>query len=688
MPTDSTADFQPRYFNAEASLLAFHGRVLDQAEREELTLQERLQFLAIACSNLDEFFAVKLAAWVQRATYGVGAMSLDGLEAKAQVAHLTQLAKGLLARRDAIAAHLLLCLGQQGIEVSQDVSLLAKAPRPKARRSHFERDYLPLLTPVALDESRPFPRVLHGRTHLLVELAGQDTFGREAKFAVVTLPPAKVMPPFEGLQPRHYQGRITQVTRYLELLFPKMVLVGVYPFRVLRDADLWVDEEESDDLVSAISDGLMRRQFGDVVWVELAAHAPLKVKQKLSEELELDLDRISAWQAPYEVQALVALPNLQDELEEAPSQVSQWPKPKLPEWTEAPFEALSQKARLLHHPYESLEAYARFLHLAAADPKTLSIHHTLYRAEENSSIVEALSQAALNGKDVHVLIELRARFDEAHNVEVSQLLRAAGVNVALGVKGLKTHAKLGVVTRLEETGLAHYVHVGTGNYNLKTSRIYTDFSYMARSSVLGRDILALFRQMFGAGERISSRQLIVAPSQMRRFWLRRLKRETRRAQAGQDAYVWARMNALTDTPLIDALHRAAQAGVKVRLLVRGQCALRPKVYPSGGFVAVRAFLGSFLEHSRVIAFGRKGERGVFISSADWRPRNLGRRIEVAIRLRERELAKRALQEGIRGYFQPGVRIYRLDSQGRYRMVLDQQRLKDPQKTLAWSLGDP
>lgn len=662
------------HLNPELSLLAFHERVLAQAARDDVPLLERLRFLSISSTNLDEFFEVRVSSIKQRATYGVGYPGLDGRTPEEVLAEIAARVHAIVDTQYHLLNETLLpALRAHGVRILEPEDW-----SPEQRqwaREYFEGAVLPLLTATALDPAHPFPNIVNKRLNYIVELSGQDAFGREADIAIVSVPGPRALQRVIRVPAslsRHASGfdyvLLTQVIEgNIDLVFPGMEVSGAYQFRLTRNSDLWVDEEEVDDLLHAIAGELPRRNFGDAVRLEVDRWCPEPLTRFLLAELELaplDLYRTDGPVNLHRVAVLageVPLPQLKYApfAPGLPARLSNDPDI---------FAVLRQGDLLLHHPYQSFTPILDLLRRAAHDPDTLALKMTLYRTGADSPVAQALIEAAERGKDVTVVVELRARFDEEANIDWAQRLQAVGATVAYGVVGRKTHAKILVVTRREGERLKSYAHFGTGNYHSRTATVYTDFGLLTADDALTADAHDLFRQLTSLGRLPPPRKLLTAP-----FWLadhleRAIDAEIDAARAGRPAWIKARMNSLGDAGLIDALVRASQAGVRIDLVVRGICALRPGVPGFTDNIRVRSVVGRFLEHSRVFVFCAGGAEKVWISSADWLTRNLHRRVETCVPIDDPQLKRRVVDEGIDMLLADRADAWELSADGRYQRV--------------------
>lgn len=621
------------YLNRELSWLEFNRRVLHEAQDPRTPLLERCKFLAIYASNLDEFFQIRVAGLKQQVAVGYAERTSDGMTPEEQLRAIGRIVRDLQAQASVLLERELVPeLARHGVELL-DIQAVPERSR-RALDAYFTANVFPVLTPLAVDPAHPFPYISNLSLSLAVTLRDD---GGEERFARVKVP--KILPRWVPLdQPNTFVPLEQVIGANLEALFPGVEIIGWSTFRITRNADLEIKHDEAEDLLSLIQEEVRNRKFGAVTRIEVSAHTPQAVRQMLLGEFSEEQDASPGWLTVddlYEVAGLMDasdlfavhaldLPHLKD----TPHQTM--PHPRLVGGRNI-FEILREGDVFLHHPYESFTtSVERFIQAAADDPDVLAIKLTLYRTGGDASVARLLQQAAERGKQVAVLIELQARFDEENNITWANRLEDAGVHVSYGVAGLKTHAKVLLVVRREGDGIRRYVHLGTGNYNPKTARLYTDFGLLSADPELAADLTELFNLLTGFGSPARFRRLITAPKGMRERFVAMIRREAEHARAGRPARIVAKLNAIQDAETIAELYAASQAGVPIDLIVRGICCLRPGLPGVSDQIRVLSIIGRFLEHSRAFYFKNGGAEEVYIGSADWMPRNLDRRIEAAV----------------------------------------------------------
>ncbi len=632
--------------NRELSWLAFNDRVLEEARDERWPLLERLKFLAISESNLDEFFMIRVSGLREQISVEFAETSDDGLSAGQQLARIREAVQKMEAAQTAcLREDLLPRLAAAGISVLEWGDLAE--PQREAAAAYFRRNVLPVLTPLAVDPGHPFPFLSNLSLNLAIEVKDPETGA--LKFARVKMPAAiprllslrEIVEGKRKVRKEKAEFLLLEslVQANLPELFPGLEVLASYQFRITRDADIEIQEDEAADLLATIEQEVRRRRFGAVVRVEVAPKTPKRIRKLLMRQLEVneaDIYEVSGLLGAADLMALTRIDRR--DLKDAPF------TPAVPPVLAASdlsiFAAIRQGDILLHHPYDSFSPVLELIEEAADDPKTLAIKMTLYRTSSDSSLIPALIRAAENGKQVAVLVELKARFDEENNIVWAKSLERAGVHVVYGVVGLKTHGKIALVVRREKDEIRRYVHLGTGNYNPSTAKVYTDVGVLTCRPEFGEDATRLFNTLTGlSAARTRYERIVTAPRDLHPTVVGWIARETEHARAGREARIRAKMNALVDTKVIRALYEASQAGVRVDLVVRGVCCLTPGVPGISDNVQVRSVVGRFLEHSRFFLFENGGEREVWASSADWMPRNFFRRMEIAFPIVDPELAR-------------------------------------------------
>jgi len=669
-PPGPDLDDKTLFLNREVSWLAFNNRVLDQARDFTWPLLERVKFLAIHGSNLDEFFMIRVSGLHEQLDAEITEPVPDGLSTAEQLAKIREIAQRQLnVSSQLFLEELMPALADAGIHIRTWSSL---SPEKQAEaRAYFRSAVFPVLTPLALDPGHPFPFLSNLSLSLAVQAS--DPKSSDARLAFVKIP--ETLPRFIQLGPTSpaFDAAADVPIELLALedlmqnnlqdLFPGIAIEGSYPFRVTRDMDLEILEDEASDLLSAVDREVRRRRFGAAVRLEVAPRIPQDIRTMLLEKLEIEADDV------YEVEGLLGLSGLH--------QVASLARPGLRDaafstrvpvqWQEAadPFAAIRQSDMLLHHPYDSFTPVLEFLNLAADDPNVLAIKMIVYRTGTKSEAVKALIRAAENGKQVAVNIELKARFDEENNIGQARALERAGVHVFYGTAGIKTHAKALLVVRREGAELRRYVHLSTGNYNATTAKIYTDMGLFTCDPNIGEDVSDLFNALSGFSNKTDYLRLFVAPRKLRSSILGRIEGQIKLAREGRDARIFAKLNSIVDKKVIQALYRASDAGVKIELVVRGICCLRPGLPGVSENIRVRALVGRFLEHERVIVFGPIGEEQMFLSSADWMPRNLDRRVELMFPIASELVRRQIIAECVAPLGADNCRVYEMNSDGSY-----------------------
>ncbi|HEU5437892.1 MAG TPA: polyphosphate kinase 1 [Ktedonobacterales bacterium] len=665
------------YINREVSQISFVRRVLAEAQSERHPLLERAKFLAFVGSQLDEFTMVRMAGLQDQLAAGVQDAGPDGMPAAVLLEVLRPLVKNLLAEsQTTLTRDLIPRLSAVGIEL-MDYDQLTRGQR-EAAAIYFKREVLPVLTPLGVDPGHPFPHISSRSLNLAVALHDDDA---GELFARIKLPASlpRLVPVPAVSHDRHANKLAAKeraafvwleqlVAAHLELLFPGVEVGGVYPFRVLRDADFEIQSDEAGDLLATVEQGLRARRFGSVVSVVVQAGTPKPVRALLRENLEVGESDLFTLDGPLGLADLAQLLDLdRPDLKDVPLQAR---TPAELRRGGDVFAAIRKGDLLLQHPYDSFSSVAEFIQAAARDPQVLAIKQTLYRVGANSPIVQALLEANEHGKQVAVLVELKARFDEENNIEWARKLEHAGVHVVYGQVDLKTHAKVALVVRREAGGLQRYVHLGSGNYNASTARVYEDLALLTCRPEIGEDATQLFNALTGFARGMTYQKLLVAPGTLRRELLRRIDREVERHKQSGRGHLLFKTNNLVDAEIITALYRASQAGVQIDLLVRGICSLRPSLEGISERIRVTSLVGRFLEHSRIYYFANGGldEDEVLVGSADLMPRNLDSRVEVLFPIEDRALRAHLTQVVLPAYLRDTANAWRLLPDGAYERV--------------------
>jgi len=656
------------YLNRELSVLEFNRRVLDQARDPATPLLERLKFLGISSTNLDEFFEIRVSGLKQQVAYGVAPRATDGSTPQESLQRISDAAHQLVDDQYALLnATLLPELAAQGIRLLAREAWTERQRRWLAR--YFASEVVPVLTPIGLDPAHPFPRVLNKSLNVSVQVEGSDAFGRGSGIAVVAVPrslPRLIALPAEVREGRHDFVLLSSVVHeHVGEIFPGMRVGGCFQFRVTRNSDLWVDEEEVENLLQALKGELPSRNYGDAVRLEVADNCPEDVATSLLSQVQLGASDLYRCRGPVNLHRIAALYDAVDRPElKYPPFVPGLPRRLEPE--RDLFEVLRHGDLLLHHPYESFAPVVEFVRQAAADPAVLAIKQTLYRSGPRSPLVDALLDAARAGKEVTAVIELRARFDEAANIDLATRLQEAGASVVYGVVGYKAHAKLLLVVRREGRRLRRYCHLGTGNYHPGNARTYTDFSLLTAQPEIGEDVHKLFMQLTGLGKVTRLQKLLQSPFTLQRTLVALIDHEAERARQGRTSGIRAKMNALSEPSIIRALYGASQAGVPIDLIVRGICCLRPGVPGLSETIRVRSIVGRFLEHSRVYCFHADGEELTWCSSADWMSRSFFRRVETCFPIEDPRLKARVIEEGLGASMADNTQAWLLQPDGHWK----------------------
>ena len=631
------------YTNRELSWILFNKRVLSEARDKQIPLFERLKFLSITASNLDEFFMVRVASLKDMVNAKYTKKDIAGLTAAQQLDKLNVVTHELVAQQySTYNRSLLPLLKANGLTVVEKHEQLSK-DQAEYVDAYFEENVYPVLTPMAVDSSRPFPLIRNKSLNIGALLSKRKEKG-ELEFATVQVPSvlARIVPIPAGDNGGKAVILLEEgIERNISRLFLNYDVVCSHPFRIMRNADLTIDEDEAEDLLKEIEKQLKKRQWGQAIRLEVEAGMDKRLLRIIKDELSIEEEDIYHIDGPLDLTFLMKMYGLEgfEHLKEE----KYVPQP-VPEFMEegSVFDKIRQGDILLHHPFQTFAPVVQFIREAARDPEVLAIKQTLYRVSGNSPIIAALAQAAENGKQVSVLVELKARFDEENNIVWARKLEKAGCHVIYGLVGLKTHSKITLVVRREEDGIRRYVHLGTGNYNDATAKLYTDIGMMTCSEAIGEDATAVFNMLSGYSEPLSWNKLSLAPLWLKDKFLYLIGREVKNVRAGETGHIIAKMNSLCDQDIIAALYEASAAGVKIELIVRGICSLKVGIPGVSENISVRSIVGTFLEHSRIFYFENAGKSEVYCGSADWMPRNLERRVEILFPVEDPKLKEKVL----------------------------------------------
>jgi len=656
--------------NREIGFLRFNERVLDLAEDKSVPLLERLRFLCISTSNLDEFFEVRVAGLRQKISGGLDSAGTDGLSPQQVLDAVTRDVNGFVERQYRVFNDVLTPeLSSQNIHFLQHRDWDENVTKWVAK--FFANEIAPVLSPLGLDPSHPFPELANKSLTFIIDLEGVDAFGRDSGYALVraprSLPRITRVPPDVCGHEHCYVFLSSIIHSQMAELFPGLKPLGVYQFKVTRNSELYVQEEEVANLRRALQAELLQRNFGQVVRLEVVASCPERIIKFLLQQFRLDESALFKVNGPVNLNRLVSLPDEIDRPDLKYRKFTPYAHPIFETGSDIFGRIKSQEQIILHHPYESYLPVVEMVRQAVADPDVLAIKQTLYRTGTESVFVDLLMEASCAGKDVTVVIELRARFDEEANIHLASKLSRAGIQVVYGVVGFKTHAKMLLVVRREKKKIVHYAHVGTGNYHTTTARIYTDLSMLTSDTGICNDIQKVFSQLTGLGTASNLKKVIQAPFSLQSFLLKKINAEIHNAKDGRPARIIARMNSLVDVSIVDALYKASKAGVKVDLIVRGICVLLPGVDGLSENIRVVSVLGRFLEHSRVFYFASDGEPELYMSSADWMPRNLYNRVEIAIPIAS-SLIPRIVEECLEYYLKDNCFAWELQPDGKYKRL--------------------
>ncbi|OZB32362.1 MAG: polyphosphate kinase 1 [Ferrovum sp. 34-44-207] len=661
---------QKQFLNRELSLLAFNRRVLYMAQNEKTPLLERLRYLCIVSSNLDEFFEIRVAGLKEQINQGITSSGPDGLSPQQVYELVSQKAHALIDEQYELLNNIILPrLAQEGICFHRRGNWTDE--QKTWARDYFFREIFPVLTPIGLDPAHPFPRILNKSLNFAVELSGIDAFGRNATHAVVQAP--RSLPRFIRLPekiagcPYGFIFLSSVLHANVGELFQGMTINGCYQFRVTRNSELFLEEEDAKNLRLALEGELSHRQFGDEVRLEVAENCSEDMAQFLLNTFNLshrDLYRVNG---PVNLVRLMQVADMVDRPDLRFPRFKQNHPKELAGKNQDIFASLRKKDILLHHPFQSFSSVVDFIAQAANDPQVLAIKQTVYRAGTDSELIDALIDAAHQGKEVTVVVELLARFDEEANINWAAKLEEAGAHVVYGVYGFKTHAKMALVIRRENGQLKRYVHLGTGNYHSKTTKIYTDFGLLTSHEGITSDVNEVFLQITGLGKHAPLKHLSQSPFTLHSELMNAIQHEIKIASQGRPSHIIAKMNSLTEPLIISALYEASLAGVKVDLIVRGVCLLRPGVKNLSDHIRVFSIIGRFLEHHRIFYFYNDAKESVYISSADWMERNFFRRIEVCVPILDPSIKRRVISEGLKPYLRDTLRAWQMDSDGSYHL---------------------
>lgn len=652
-----------RYINRELSILDFHMRVLEQSVNPNHPLLERFNFLLIFSRNLDEFFEIRVAGLQAELALGNKNYTADGLSFAEMLQRISETTHIAIERQYRILNEEILPKLREA-----DICFLKRNELSSEQliwlRKYFQEQVAPVLTPISLDPAHPFPRLVNKSLNFIVTLEGKDAFGRQIELAVVPAPrslPRVVRLPDELTGGKDHHVMLSAIIHeHISDLFPGMTATGCYQFRVTRNADLALDEDV-EDIATALKGELSSRRFGRAVRLEVTNNCPQEISDYLLKQFQLtELDL-------YRVDGPVNLTRLITDFDRPNLKYKPFTPvmPKILKKHDNMFEAMQKRDILLHHPFESFNPVVNLLRQAARDPQVLAIKQTLYRSGANSEIVQALAEAARNGKEVTAVIELRARFDEESNIAVANVLQEAGAVVVYGIVGYKTHAKMILIVRREQDKLVRYVHLGTGNYHAGNARIYTDYGLLTMDRELCEDVHRVFQELTGMGKLVKLKKLLHAPFTLHQQLMSCIDDEIQYAKVGKKARIIIKVNAITEKKLIDKLYDASQAGVQIDLIVRSICCLRPQIAGLSENIRVRSIIGRFLEHTRVYFFENAGKNKIYCSSADWMDRNLYNRVEACFPIEDETLKKRIYEDGLMNYLKDNQKAWILQGNGQW-----------------------
>lgn len=630
------------YYNRELSWLQFNYRILGEAKDKSLPLFERIKFLSITASNLDEFFMIRVASLFDLVHAGVKKKDIAGLTPEEQLEKIIPETKNMMnAQYSTLNRALLPLMEENGVKLIKKYTDLSEK-QAKYVDKYFDKDVYPVLTPMAVDSSRPFPLISNKTLNIgaLIRDKKKDVIDIATVQVPSVLPRIVELPSESGAREIILLEEI--IEKNLSRLFLNYEIVCAHPYRIMRNADLAIDEDEAADLLKEIEKQIKKRAWGEVIKLEIEADMDKRLLKELKKQLQVSDRVVYSINGPLDLTFLMKVSGMEgfDHLRNK----KYIPQPvKAINNEENIFEQIKRKDVLLHHPYDEFAPVIEFIRQAAADPDVLAIKQTLYRVSGNSPIVAALAKAAENGKQVTVLVELKARFDEENNIIWAKMLEKAGCHVIYGLVGLKTHSKIALVVRREEEGIKRYVHLGTGNYNDVTAKLYTDMGILTASDAIGEDATAVFNMLSGYSEPPSWNKLLVAPIWMKDRFVSLINREAENAKMGKEARIVAKMNSLCDPVIIKTLYEASAAGVKIELIVRGICCLKAGIKGLSENITVRSIVGNFLEHSRIFYFYNSGFEDVYMGSADWMPRNLDKRVEITFPVEDEDLKREIIE---------------------------------------------
>ena len=657
------------YENRELSWLGFNERILGEARDKKNPLFERLKFLSITASNLDEFFMVRVASLKDMVNAEYSKKDYSGMTPQQQLNAIHDRVHDFVSSQYSTWQRSLLPgLRQCGLQVIEEHEEL-NPEQAKYVDQYFVENVYPVLTPMAVDSSRPFPLIVNKTLNLGALLKKKNEADAELEFATVQVP--AVLPRIILIPPAQKDGTSVilledMIARNMSQLFLSYDVLCVHSYRIMRNADLTIDEDEASDLLKEIQKQLKKRQWGEVIRLEVDEKIDKRLLKILKREFEIKEDAIYRTSGPLDLTFLMKMYGLDGFEDYKEPRYTPQPVPELTGKRDI-FEEIRARDILLHHPYQTFDPVVDFVRKAAKDPQVLAIKQTLYRVSGNSPIIAALAQAAENGKQVSVLVELKARFDEEHNIVWAKMLERAGCHVIYGLVGLKTHSKITLVVRREEDGIRRYVHLGTGNYNDSTAKLYTDMGLLTCSEPIGEDATAVFNMLSGYSEPANWNKLSLAPLWLRERFLAMIRREMEYAKNGEPAHIIAKMNSLCDPEMIAALYEASAAGVKIELIIRGICSLRVGIPGISENISVRSIVGTFLKHSRIYYFLNGGQEEVYLASADWMPRNLDRRVEILFPI-ENELLKKEVLHVLEIQLQDTIKAQIKQPDGTYEKV--------------------